>query len=272
MIKKMIFPVLFGILLSTFVFAQKRDTRKVESFTRISFRFPGKLYLKQGSPQKVELVGEPDVLKEIETEVDGDRLTIGREGKWNSWFSDNAEKVTVYITVPDISGVNVSGSGDIIGETLIKGNNLELKVSGSGSMTLEVDASGELDADVSGSGDMNVKGKCGSFDSDVSGSGKIVLAVSVAGEANFGVSGSGRISASGSAESVRAGISGSGKVLAADLVTNRCNVRISGSGDVEINVKNELDANISGSGTVSYKGSPSKVNSHSSGSGSVRKF
>jgi hypothetical protein len=272
MIKKMIFPALFSILLSTLVFAQTRDTRKVDSFTKISFRFPGKLYLKQGSPQKVELTGEPDVLKEIETKVEGDRLTIGREGKWNSWFSDNADKVTVYITVPDISGVSVGGSGDIIGETMIKASNLELKVSGSGSMTLEIDASGEVDADVSGSGDMNVKGKCGSFGSDVSGSGKVMLAATIAGEADFGISGSGRINASGSAQSVRANISGSGKVLAADLLTNKCNVRISGSGDVEINVKNELDANISGSGTVSYKGSPSKINSHASGSGTVRKF
>jgi hypothetical protein len=41
---------------------------------------------------------------------------------------------------------------------------------------------------------------------------------------------------------------------------------------VEINVKNELDAVISGSGSVSYKGNPNKVNSHSSGSGKVSKM
>jgi hypothetical protein len=37
-------------------------------------------------------------------------------------------------------------------------------------------------------------------------------------------------------------------------------------------VKNELDATISGSGSVSYRGNPSKVNSHASGSGKVRKL
>jgi hypothetical protein len=41
---------------------------------------------------------------------------------------------------------------------------------------------------------------------------------------------------------------------------------------VEINVKSELDANISGNGTVSYKGNPNHVNGHSSGSGKVRKM
>jgi hypothetical protein len=90
--------------------------------------------------------------------------------------------------------------------------------------------------------------------------------------ADFGVSGSGKIYASGSASRVKTSISGSGKVLAADLQANSCEVRISGSGDVEINVKDQLDANISGSGSVSYRGNPGKVNSHASGSGRISKM
>jgi len=70
--------------------------------------------------------------------------------------------------------------------------------------------------------------------------------------------------ASGKAEQIKATISGSGKVLAADLEVSKCEVRISGSGDVVINVKDALDANISGSGSVTYKGNPSQVNSHAS--------
>ncbi|HEY8936280.1 MAG TPA: DUF2807 domain-containing protein, partial [Cyclobacteriaceae bacterium] len=64
----------------------------------------------------------------------------------------------------------------------------------------------------------------------------------------------------------------SGKVLAANLETNKCNIHISGSGNVEINVKDDLDAHISGSGSISYKGNPSHVNSDASGSGSIRKM
>jgi hypothetical protein len=96
--------------------------------------------------------------------------------------------------------------------------------------------------------------------------------IAIAERASFGISGSGKIQATGSAQEVRATISGSGEVLAANFVVESCDVRISGSGDVEINVIKALDANISGSGTVSYKGNPAHVNSHSSGSGSVRKL
>jgi hypothetical protein len=129
-----------------------------------------------------------------------------------------------------------------------------------------------MEANVSGSGNIKLNGECKRFSSDVSGSGKVVVSVTSSGAADFGVSGSGKIEASGSASTVTATISGSGKVMAGDLETNSCDVKIAGSGDVEINVKNELDANITGSGNVRYKGNPSKVNSHSAGSGHVRKL
>ena len=270
--KKHTFLTLFALLLSTgLLLGQQREVRNVDTFTKISFGFPGKLYLRQGSPQKVELEGDRDILEEVETEVSGGRLRIGKDdGKWFDWKND--AKITVYITVPNIEGVAVSGSGDIIGQSKFKTNDLQVNVSGSGSLSMDVEANGDVDANVSGSGGMDLKGHFASFESDVSGSGRIVLAATIDALADFGISGSGKVEASGSADAVKTNISGSGKVLAADLVTNRCDIRISGSGDVEINVRNELDANISGSGSVSYRGEPKKVNSHSSGSGKVRKM
>jgi hypothetical protein len=262
------------VMCASLGFAQGRETRNVSTFTKISFRVPGKLYLRQGATQKVEIEGKKETIQKIETEVDGGKLVVGKEGSWTNWNwgDDDDDQVNVYITVKDIEALSVGGSGDLIGETKITSADLDLNVSGSGSMKVEVDASGDLEADVSGSGDIDLKGKCKSFNSDVSGSGKVAMSISVSEKADFGVSGSGKIMASGSARKVKASISGSGKVLASDLVTNSCEVRISGSGDVEINVKNELDANISGSGTVSYKGNPSKVSSHASGSGKVSKM
>jgi len=254
------------------VFAQTKETRNVGTFTKISFRVPGKLYLRQGSPQKVEIQGKKSILDEIETDVDGSRLVIEKEGKWMDWNWSAGDEVTVWITVKDIEALSVSGSGDLIGETKIIANNLDLSVSGSGNLKVEAEASGDMEADVSGSGDLEVTGKCRNYNSDVSGSGKVIMVMNIAEDADFGISGSGKIEASGRANTVKTSISGSGKVLAANLETNSCNIRISGSGDVQINVKNEIDAVISGSGSVSYRGNPSKVNSHSSGSGSLRKL
>lgn len=259
------------LAIATFTYAQTRQTRDVGTFTRLAFRVPGKLYLKQGSPQKVELEGPADVLREVETELEGDRLVIGREGRW-SWSWRDSERITAYVTVKDINAISVSGSGDLIAEGQFKVNDLKLNVSGSGSLEIDAVATGNMEADVSGSGDIMLKGSCTNYDSDVSGSGKVSMNVTVREEADFGVSGSGQIRAEGSAKQVKTSISGSGKVLAANLVADKCEIRISGSGDCEINVKSDLDATISGSGSVTYKGDPQRVNSHSSGSGHVRKF
>lgn len=261
------------LLLFTGASAQNREQRKLPSFERINFRVAGKLFLRQGSPQKFEIEGDPEFIRELEIEVEGDRLVIGKENRWMDWsWTDSRDRVTIYITMPTIEGLSVSGSGDLIGENKFNVADLDLKVSGSGSLKIEADATGDVEADVSGSGSIELQGKARSFDSDVSGSGRVRIDETIAEAAAFGVSGSGKIEARGSSREVKTSISGSGRVYAADLETESAEVRISGSGSVEINVKSELDAVISGSGSVGYKGNPQHINSHSSGSGKVRKL
>lgn len=271
--KKIATSLLAVLFIVTFASAQNKKELKLDSFKEISMRIGGKLYLRQGSPQKVEIEGDREDLEDLEVRIDGDKLIIGKENNWgwNNW-NDETKRVNIYVTAPTIEGLNVSGSGDVIAQTKIVTSRLKLNVSGSGLLELEGDVSGDVDADVSGSGRIELKGKCRDFDSHVSGSGRVHLDITVAERAMFGISGSGKIEAAGSAQEVKATISGSGEVRAADLVVDRCDIRISGSGDVEINVNKELDANISGSGTVTYKGNPAHVNSHSSGSGKVRRF
>ncbi len=265
--------IIFALIISIPSQAQKKQIRDVDTFTEISYRVPGKLYLRQGTPQKVELEGDADVLERVETEVRSGKLVIGDESR-NSWFSWGGfdDKINVYITVENIEGLYVSGSGDLIAETEIVSNDLDLKLSGSGSLKAEVDVADLLKASVSGSGVLKVKGNCGSMETHVSGSGDVIIANAIERSADFSISGSGKIVAVGKSQSVKARISGSGKLLAADLQTDRCDVSIAGSGDVEINVVSELDARISGSGSVAYKGEPKHVNSHASGSGKVRKL
>lgn len=260
------------LLISSAAFAQKRETRDVSTFTKISFRTAGKLYLKQGSPQKVEIEGSTEMLEKIKTKVEGERLVIGPEDKWMNWSWGSNDKVIVYITVANIEALSVSGSGELIAQTKITASgSMDLSVSGSGSLTGDFEV-GDADCDVSGSGEIDIKGKFKSFSADVSGSGSVAVNGTVSGKADFEISGSGKVEAAGSAESMSTDISGSGKVLGSGLTVNTAKIDITGSGDVEITVNKSLDAEISGSGTVLYKGNPSHVNSNASGSGSVRKM
>lgn len=269
---KKIFVLLSAVLLITSVsYAQKRETRDVSTFTKIAFRTAGKVYVKQGTPQKVEIEGTSEILEKIKTKVEDGRLVIGPESSWRNWNWGSDDKVTVYVTVANIDALDVSGSGELIAQTKITGNNINLDVSGSGSLTAELEAQ-DVDSDVSGSGEIILKGKFKSLKADVSGSGRVSVNGTIAGKADFEISGSGRIEAAGSADSMSVEISGSGKVLGANLVTNVARIDIAGSGDVEITVNKDLDADITGSGTVRYKGNPARVNSDASGSGSVKKM
>src|ERR1051326_3857247 len=113
--KKIEYYLLVVLLSVTFAGAQNKKELKLDSFTKISFRAAGKLYLRQGSPQKVEVEGDRDYIEELDIRVEGDRLTMGRDN-WNFWnWTNNNNRVTIYVTVPEIKGLSVSGSGDLIG-------------------------------------------------------------------------------------------------------------------------------------------------------------
>jgi hypothetical protein len=249
--------------------AQKKETRNVSEFSSLNFGVPGTVTVKQGNTQSVVLEGDPEVLAHVKTEVKGGRLHIVPEENWRSW---NSRKVTAEVTMKTIDGLGVSGSGTLTAAGTIRTNDIDLWVSGSGDMEISVEATGEMEARVAGSGNLSVKGSCAELESNVSGSGDLTLALGTTKEAEFQIAGSGSIEASGSADNVEIGISGSGKLDAIDFNTRVSRIRITGSGNVEIAASEEIDAQITGSGTVLYKGDPAKVNSHSTGSGKVRKL
>ena len=252
-------------------FAQKREKRSHQDFTKISFAVPGNAYVKQGSAWSVELEADAEVLDRVETKVENGKLLIRvkptLKGRW-TW--NNGESVTARITLPVIEAISVAGSGDLKGEGRFKTGNLEVKVAGSGSATLEVE-SADLDLSVAGSGDIRIKGRMKNIDTSVSGSGNIDLEADSDGNFSGTISGSGKINAKGKARSADLSISGSGEVHAYGLTVAKCSARISGSGDVEVTATDDIDATISGSGSVTYKGDPKHVNSHSSGSGKVKR-
>jgi len=105
----------------------------------------------------------------------------------------------------------------------------------------------------------------------VSGSGDLKVTGLNGGETKLAVSGSGSVEADGRLQSLSLAISGSGDANMAGLVTNEANVAISGSGSAVIDVREDLNVRVSGSGSVRYLTQPKDVNTSISGSGSVRR-
>jgi hypothetical protein len=71
------------------------------------------------------------------------------------------------------------------------------------------------------------------------------------------IAGSSNIELSGQATSQEIEIDGSGNYSAKNFETSQCTVRINGSGNASVNVRDNLDITINGSGNVKYVGDPS---------------
>ena len=205
-----------------------KETRNLAGFTRVNFGISGELFINIGPEFKVVLEGEKSLLEEIETEVTGSKLVI----KKDSWHSHGNEKVTAYITMPELTGLGVSGSGKAEIKDAVKTENLDFSVSGSGRLVSADLTLGKLNVGISGSGDVIIGG-------------------------------------SGEATSADVSISGSGNYSGESLKIANADFSISGSGSCKCNVTDNLEASVSGSGNITYIGSP-KIDARVSGSGRVR--
>jgi len=150
--------VIFLMLIGISNAKADNQTRELEAFSEITLRVPAKLYLAQGSKQSVEIVGKSSTLDELVTEVKNRELVIRFKTKNMFWKDFETGKLEIYITVPDISALTVSGSGDIINDGAINARILSLTLSGSGSIKLDDLTTERMKATISGSGNVNVDG------------------------------------------------------------------------------------------------------------------
>ena len=118
--------------------------------------------------------------------------------------------------------VDIKGSADVYLKGAIKGNDLNLNIAGSGDIEAENLQYTNIFALVKGSGDIDLKN---------------VKATTVMSEVN-----------------------GSGDISAEKLAATNVVATVAGSGDIVCYASRQLDARVSGSGDIEYKGSPSVVN------------
>jgi hypothetical protein len=208
----------------------KEEKREVSNFSAIDLAISADVFITQGKGYSVTIEGDSDLLKRIETVVNGNTLRIKTES-WTS-FNWGSQKVVVKITMPEINGLSCSGSGTIKAVTPITTKSLSTSISGSGTIAIDNLTLSSLEGSISGSGNLRFAGS------------------SMADNASITVSGSGDVSLQG-------------------IEFKTATVRVSGSGDIGIKVKENLEARISGSGSVIYEGNP-LIDAKVSGSGKIR--
>ena len=185
--------------------------------------------LVDGREGELTLKGDENLLQHIITEVNNGKLIIKVEKGLNLKPSSTSNGIHITVPVESIDELSLSGSGDIVGKKTIKTSKFKAAMSGSGDITLDIE-SNSMTAAMSGSGDMNLSGSTGNLDVT---------------------------------------ISGSGDIRAYDLDADNVEATISGSADIKVTAKESLKARVSGSGDISYRGNPKKVDTKTSGSGDI---
>ena len=210
------------------------EERTVNAFTEIALRIPAKLHIEQGKKQSIEIIAKSSTLEEIITEIKGKELVIRFPKKNYFWKDFKPGEIQIFITIPEIDALSLSGSGDIIGDGDIESRILNLTVSGSGDIYLPDLKAERLKTVISGSGDIEVGGN-------------------------------------GDAQDLSINISGSGDFKGIDFKTADVNVRVAGSGNVNVHAEENLNVRVAGSGNVRYKGNP-RIDKSVAGSGTVRTY
>lgn len=201
----------------------RSESQKLENFSKIEVGIPANIKIITGDSAKITISTCESYLMAITTKVRRGKLRL--EGD-----ICNASKgdVKIEITLPELSGINISGSADVFSDTPVRTNRLFLGISGSGKISLNVFAN-TIENLISGSGDIIINGTCQKLDVDINGSGDFK---------GLGLN------------SYRAKVSIKGSGNASIVALNKLNAKVSGSGEISYSGEPELSVDISGSGKI----------------------
>jgi hypothetical protein len=205
---------------------------QVGNFQQIEVAGPYDVEVRTGGNPGVSAKGSEKLLERTVVEVRDDKLLIHPE-QHNGFFHlgwSSHGKAHFTVTVPQLSGATIAGSGDI-----------------------RVD---------------KVQGQ--RFEGTVAGSGGIDVAAMDVQALKLSIAGSGGVKAgSGKAQSAEYEIAGSGDVDAGAIAAQQVKVSIAGSGGVKAHASGTADVSIMGSGDVDVSGG-AKCSVSKAGSGNVR--
>ncbi|SDS28006.1 Putative auto-transporter adhesin, head GIN domain [Formosa sp. Hel1_31_208] len=184
--------------------------------------------LVSGTEGNITIEGESNLLEHIVTEVKDGTLHVKTQKGKNLSTSWN-KTITITIPFQDIDNVSLSGSGDLWNKDRISTSTLDVSLSGSGDIVLDIQTQ-RVTGKVTGSGDLTLKG---------------------------------------STTDLKAGVTGSGDFHGFNLQSTNTDVYVKGSGDAEVVCNGVFKARVTGSGDIEYRGNPKTEDTKVSGSGSI---
>lgn len=223
------------------------ETRVVQDFDQVEVCCGMKLMLTQGKESQLRLEADDNILPEIETLVRSGQLTVRFRSNFGPFNFRLSQPVTVYLQMPMIHGVTISGGGSLTTEA-VETDHIALEFSGGSQGAIKNLQAQTIDLVTSGGGQTTIDTlEAETLALDVSGGGRVTF--------NGGTVTNQRVTTNGGSHYNAAAVEGETATL-----------DVSGGSDVKIWVTEALHVEASGGSQVDYTGNPSLDQQLSGGS------
>jgi hypothetical protein len=201
---------------------QAEENRLLKGFERIEISGGLEVRYTQADSFSVVVKAPNEVAENVVTRVDSNKLVVTlKDGSVLRLGGDDNDDVTVFVSSPDLLGVELKGSGDFECNRLLDTDNLDIRLQGSGDIEFADIVCDRINVSLLGSGDIEVKNvKTLQSAIELNGSGDIQMRFTDSGDITSLLTGSGDITLEGNVKNHRSEVRGSG-----DLNTRRLTVR-----------------------------------------------
>jgi hypothetical protein len=183
------------------------EPRQVNGFSKVELTGAGELSIEQTGTESLTISAEENLLPMLTSDVSGDTLVLGTQT--NAKIVPT-KPITYTLTVKDLNGLAVSGSGNVT-VTKLATTAFNTSISGSGTITINGTAV-DQNLEITGSGRYQAE-ELASESAKINISGSGVASVRVTDELDVHISGSGTLTYTGDPKDVTQEISGSGKLI-----------------------------------------------------------
>ncbi len=198
----------------------------LKGFDGITQESPDDVVVTPGDHYAVTLEGHKDAARLMNLYVKDGALHVDRRS--HSGWGGNSN-VTVHVTMPGLSRLWLSGSGDVRVEKFA-GKQLRALVVGSGDLQVDDVMADDIAVTVRGSGDVRMAGATKALNIQLFGSGDVSVDDLQAQSADVSIFGSGSVTAHAS-QNARLTVTGSGEAHVSG--TTQCQISKTGSGEAE---------------------------------------
>ena len=216
------------------------ESSEIKGFSKVWLNSSSDVRISMGNIFSVVMTGDKQKIDNTILALKRDTLIIKHKEENQSHNYDNDQLMLVTIVMPNIEEVKINGSGNV-------------SITG-------VDSE-ELDLAINGSGDLNVEGRSEELELSINGSGDISMDMIDGKNVGVSIHGSGNVTfGGGTCQSFKISIYGSGDVDADKIQCIDVDVSVVGSGNISVYASNSVTLDSRGSGGVDVFGKPKSVN------------